>query len=101
MKRWRGLSDLVQDAVQHGTATVEKVHQQVARTPLDLLAHVPPLASTARWMADRQASLIAATYGTIREVSAAMGALVGTCIDVVERSRRPAAADAEEDDVER
>lgn len=101
MKRWRGLSDLVQDAVQHGTATVEKVHQQVARTPLDLLAQVPPLAPTARWVADRQASLIAATYGTIREVSAAMVALVGACIDAAEGSHGPAAADAEGNDVER
>lgn len=89
MTRWHGLTELVQDAVHHGTAAVEKVHQQVARAPLDMLAHVPPLAAGARWAADRQASLIAATYGTIRGVSAAVGAVVGACLDAAEQSDQP------------
>ena len=91
MNRLRGLAELVQDAVQHGTIAVEKVHQSVARTPLEVLALVPPLTATALWMADAQSRLIAASYRTIREASAAAGALAGTCIEAAERARRPPA----------
>jgi hypothetical protein len=84
--RWRGLSDLVQDAVHHGTVAVEKVHQSVARTPLDVLALVQPLAPAARWAAAWQATIIAGTYATIRGVNAAAGMLVGACIEAAPRS---------------
>jgi hypothetical protein len=85
--RWHGFSELVQDAVHHGTVAVEKVHQQVARAPFDVLALVPRLATGARWVADRQASAIAATYGTIRAVNAGVGEVVRLGLDVAERRR--------------
>jgi hypothetical protein len=87
VNRLRGLTDLVQDAVQHGTIAVEKVHQSVARTPLDVLAIVPPLTATARWIAAFQSHVIATTYDTIRETSAAAGALVRACIDAADSVR--------------
>ena len=90
MTRWHGLVDLVQDAVHHGTIAVEKVHQRVARTPLDVIACVPPLAPAARWAADRQARVIAATYATIREGDAAVGTVVGTCLEAAARSQSDA-----------
>ena len=87
MNRLRGLTDLVQDAVQHGTIAVEKVHQSVARTPLDVLAFLPPLTATARGIAAWQAHVIAATYDTIRETSAAAGELLRACIDLADSAR--------------
>ena len=89
MSRLRGLADLVQDAVQHGTLAVEKVHQSVARTPLDVVALVPPLTAPARRIAALQAQVIAITYETIRATSAAAGVLVRACIDAVETVRGP------------
>ncbi len=88
MTRWRGLVELVRDAVHHGTLGVEKVHQSVARTPLDLLALVPPLAPPARAIAACQAALIATTYATVRGVNAVAGAVVGACVDAAAREPR-------------
>lgn len=85
----RGLAELAQDVVHHGTVAVEKVHQSVARTPLDVLAIVPPLRAPARWLAAWQSRLIATTYETIRETSAEVGLLLGACIDAADRARRP------------
>ncbi len=88
MNRLRGLTELVEDAVQHGTIAVEKVHQSVARTPLDAVAVVPPLAATARRIAAWQAHAIATTYATIRVTSAAAAELVRVCLDAADRARR-------------
>lgn len=87
MTGWHGLSELVQDAVHHGSAAVEEVHQRVARAPLEVLSRVPPLAPPAGWFAALQAGVIAATYARIREVNAAAGAVIRLCLDVAERSR--------------
>jgi hypothetical protein len=89
VNRLRGLADLLQDAVQHGTIAVEKVHQSVARTPLDVVAIVPPLAAPARWVAAWQSRMIARTYDTIRETSAAVGVLVRAVVDAADRARGP------------
>jgi hypothetical protein len=87
MNRLRGLTDLVQDAVHHGTIAVEKVHQSVARMPLDVLAILPPLTATARQIAAWQSHVIATTYDTIRETSATAGELARACIDAADRAR--------------
>jgi ABC-type phosphate/phosphonate transport system permease subunit len=91
VSRLRGLAMLLEDAVVHGTIAVEKVHQSVARTPLDVLATLPPLAGAARSIAACQAAAIAATYAIIRETSAAAGVLVHAWLDAVDASRGPGA----------
>ena len=88
-ERWKGLAELVRDAVHHGTLGVEEVHQRVAATPLELIALVPPLAAPARWLAGCQRELIATTYTTIRAANAAAGALVGVGLDLAARAREP------------
>lgn len=75
MTRWVGVAELLQDAVHHGTMAVERVHQHVARTPLDVLAHVPPLAPVATRAAALQAAVIGATYTTIRLVNGTVATL--------------------------
>jgi hypothetical protein len=89
MTRWRGLVELLQDAVHHGTIAVEQVHQSVARTPWQVLARVPPLAPAARSAAAWQATVIGGTYGTIRAVSGAVGAALGACLDAAARPATP------------
>jgi hypothetical protein len=93
--RWRGLTDLLQDAVHHGTAAVERVHQSVARTPWELMARVPPLAPAAREAAAWQARIIGATYGSIRAVNAVAGAVVGACLEAALRPPRSGATQAD------
>jgi len=94
--RWRGVVELVQDAVHHGTLGVERIHQRVARRPLDVVAHVPPLAGAARCVAGCQAAVIEATYAAIRVVNGVVGAVAGAALDatVGEAPRDPVAPSA-------
>jgi hypothetical protein len=94
LKRWRGLKDLVEEAVDRGTAAVEVVHREAIRTPLGLLEHVPELARPARVAAAVADAALAATYGTVRVVNRAVGGLLSVALAVAEelRSQRAAAA---------
>ncbi len=92
MTRWRGLKDLVVDAVHHGATAVEQVHQQVARKPFEILALVPPLATPARCAGSIQSAMIASTYGTIRAVNRFVGAVAGMVMDLAARGDEERAA---------
>jgi hypothetical protein len=81
MNRWIGLAELVRDAVHHGSIAVERVHQRVARRPLEIVAWVPPLGRAALGFAALQGRLIGATYAAIRGVNGVVGAVVVTALD--------------------
>lgn len=83
--RWRGLKDLLVDAVHHGAAGVETVHRHTARTTIDLIARVPGLRGPAREVGAVQDTAIAATYEAIRRVNGAVATVVGLVLDVAER----------------
>ncbi len=89
MKRWLGLKDLVEDAVEHGSFAVERVHQHVASTPLRLLAQVPPLAPAARQVISLQHGMISVTYELVRSANRLAGAVVGTTLRIIDVKRRP------------
>lgn len=89
MTRWVGVAQLLQDAVHHGTLAVERVHQHVARTPLDVLARVPPLAPVATRAAALQAAVIGATYTTIRLVNGAVATLAIAALHATVDERTP------------
>ena len=82
--RWRGLKDLVLDAVDHGAAEVEKVHRESVRVPLELLARVPRLAAPARAVAGIADTALAATYGTVRLATRAAGEIAAVGLTVAE-----------------
>ncbi len=84
MERWRGLKDLVQDAIDQGSTAVEQVHQQVARRTFDILEYVPPLAEPARRARLLQEAVIGGAYDAIRLVNRVVGAVAGAVMDVVE-----------------
>jgi hypothetical protein len=88
MKRWRGLRDLVVDAVHHGASAVERVHRRTARAAVDAVALVPGLAVPARAVGAVQDAALAATYATIRQVNGVAGAAAGLALDLAERAER-------------
>jgi hypothetical protein len=83
MSRWRGLADLVADAVHVGAIAVERVHQEVAATPFAIAALAPPLAPAARRITAWQAAAIAATYAIVRGVNGVARVVVVAAIDAV------------------
>jgi hypothetical protein len=87
MRRWRGLAELVVDAVEHGSAGVEKVHQWTARKPFEIAALVPRIARPARILAEAQGIAIAATYATVRQASRIVGAGVELGLVLAEQRR--------------
>jgi hypothetical protein len=88
VKRWRGLKDLVEDAVDHGSRAVEEVHGQAGRWVFDLLEQVPPLATPARLARSLQQVAIARTYGTIRLANRVVGGIVTIALDVAASAPR-------------
>lgn len=84
MNRWRGLKDLVVDAVHHGATAVEVVHRRTARATIEVIALVPRLTGPARAVGAVQDAVIAVTYATIRQVNGAVGAVAGLVIDVAD-----------------
>jgi|RifCSP16_2_1023846.scaffolds.fasta_scaffold08894_6 hypothetical protein len=88
MKRWRGLKDLLVDAVHHGVTAVEVVHRRTTRATIDVVASVPGLGPPVRAVGALQDAAIAATYETIRQVNGALGAAVGLILDAAERLPR-------------
>ena len=81
MKRWRGLKDLIEDAIDQGSRAIEEIHGQAGGWVFDLLEQVPPLAKPARLARSLQQTVIARTYGTIRLVNRVVGGIAAIAID--------------------
>ena len=94
LARWRGLKDLVVDAVDRGAAEVEKVHRESVRLPLQLLGRAPRLASPARAVAGIADTALAATYGAVRLATRAVGAIASVGLAIAE-ARAAAREEAE------
>jgi len=86
MTRWRGLKDLVVDAVHHGVTAVEGVHRRTARATMEVIALAPGLAGPARTVGAVQDAAFAATYETIRLVNGLVGAAADIALDAAERA---------------
>jgi len=84
VKRWRGLKDLVRDAVEQGASAVERVHLATAERPFTLLAQIPALTDPVRSIQQIHDTLVATTYATVRTVTRAVGDVAELALDVVE-----------------
>ncbi|RJS24886.1 hypothetical protein DRW03_07040 [Corallococcus sp. H22C18031201] len=84
MKRWRGLKDLVQDAVDHGATAIEKVHRTSAATPFQLLEQVPGLERPARVAHGLHDLALSGSYGMVRLVTRQVGKAIDQVLDVME-----------------
>jgi hypothetical protein len=84
MQRWRGLKDLVVDAVQHGSRAVERVQMETASVPFDILEQVPPIAVPVKVVRAIHDASVAGVHGTIRLVTRVVGQAADVVIDVVD-----------------
>ncbi len=85
-KRWRGLKNLVADAVVHGSAAVEKVHLATAKRTFDVLEAIPGVDLPAKPIHAVHDFAVKATYGSIRAVTAMVSGALDVVIDVTEKS---------------
>ena len=86
IKQWRGLKDLLQDAVEHGSRAVERVHLETARRPFARLEERPGIAAPARVVRVAYEAYVTTTYEVVRLVNRAVGAAIDAALDAAEES---------------
>ena len=96
MNRLRGLRALLEDAVEHGTTAVERVHRATAARPFDILDLIARRAGGARRSPVHDAT-VAGVYETIRQVEPSRGRhALGGDRSLRRRSERDGRGDAEQ-----
>lgn len=88
MKRLKGLRALVQEAVEHGTKAVEKVHRDTANRTFDILEAIEPIALPVKVVHTVHDVSVATTYGAIRVVNKVVGKGLELALDVADDQRR-------------
>jgi hypothetical protein len=89
MQRWRGLKALVQDAVEHGSRAVERVHLATARRPFAILEAIPVVATPTRIVHVIHDATTSTVYGSIRLVNRAVGATLDVALDAADAREEP------------
>jgi len=67
--KWLGLLRLAQDAVDHGSRAIEKVHLQSAQRPFFVLEQIPAIAGTVQLVHVLHDALVTTTYSAVRLVN--------------------------------
>ena len=84
---WRGVAALVRDAVDHGSRAVERVQVESAQRTFAILERIPPIAAPTRLVHAAHDASVATVHTTIRVVNAAVGGVVATVLEHVEKRR--------------
>ena len=79
LRRWRGLKQLVENAVENGSIAIERLQKETARRPFTILESIPPLAVPVRGIHELHDQIVSAVHGSIRITTR----VVGQCVDVV------------------
>jgi hypothetical protein len=94
MKQWRGLSALVEDAVEHGSRAVERIHMVTAARPFRIIEYIPGVAAPTRVVHTMHDVAVTTTYRTIRLVNRAVGIVVGVTLEALD-DEGPAGAESD------
>lgn len=97
-KRWRGLKNLIADAVVHGSAAVEKIHLATTKRTFDVLEAIPGVDLPAKPIHAVHDFSVKAVYGTIRGVTAVVSGVLDVVIDVSQDDHAATASDARDED---
>lgn len=69
----QGLKDLLQEAIDKGTSSVEEMHRSIAALPFAVLERIEPLAASAKTANELQQQGIGFVYEAIRTVNRMAG----------------------------
>ena len=61
--------ELIHDAVDSATRTVQRIHQTIANAPFDALEMVDALEQSARDLRETQDTVVSAVYDTVRKIN--------------------------------
>ncbi len=76
LQRWRGLSALIGDAVEHGATAVERIHMATARRPFQIIELIPPIAAPTKLVHGVHDAIVTNTYNQIRWVNSTVQKVV-------------------------
>ncbi|MBS2028506.1 MAG: hypothetical protein JST54_11420 [Deltaproteobacteria bacterium] len=85
MKRWRGLKDLVRDAVVEGSAAIERLQTETAARPFAIFERVPGVAKPAHVVHVVHDAAVAGTHVSIRAVTRVVSRGLDVALDALER----------------
>lgn len=88
-QRLRGLRALVGDAVEHGSAAVQRVHLATAARPFALLARIPAIAGPASVAHLAYDVWVSSIYGMVRIGNRAVGTTLDVLIEVAQQAPAP------------
>jgi alpha-beta hydrolase superfamily lysophospholipase len=80
LQRWRGLSALIGDAVEHGATAVERIHMATARRPFQIIEQIPPIAVPTKLVHGVHDAIVTNTYNQIRWVNSLVQKVVQTAL---------------------
>lgn len=83
--RWLGLKTLLEDAVEHGSRAIEKVHLETAARTFEVLEAIPKIAATAKVVHVVHDGLVQSTHGAIRLVNTGVHRATDAILDEVEK----------------
>lgn len=89
MERWRGLKNLVQDAIDHGSRAVERLQKEAAKRPFDLLEQIPPIAVLVKGIREIHDTTVSSVHGVIRLVNRVAGDTVDAVLSRVAPEKEP------------
>jgi len=84
LRRWRGVKDLLEDAVEHGSRAVQRAHTETAGRPFAVLEAIPLVALPARGVHLVHDAIVTTVYGVLRLVNRAAGIAAGVALDLCE-----------------
>lgn len=84
MKRLKGLRALVEQAVEHGSKAVEKIHRDTANRTFDILEAIEPIALPVKVVHTVHDVSVATTYGAIRVVNKVVGKGLELALDAAD-----------------
>lgn len=64
--RWKGLSSMIGDAVEHGSRAVERIHMATARRPFQIIEQIPAVAVPTKLVHGVHDAIVTQTYNQIR-----------------------------------
>ncbi|MCB9655985.1 MAG: hypothetical protein H6729_17805 [Deltaproteobacteria bacterium] len=83
MNRWKGLKDLLHEAIDKGSTAIEDVHTEIARRPFDVLEKVPPLRRPTQLVRVVHDIVVHGGYGAVRLANDVANAAAAKLIDTV------------------
>lgn len=87
-KRWRGLKDLVQAAIDEGSRAVERVQLESAQRPFLLLQAIPSLTGPVQLIAAVHDGVVRGVHSGIRLGNRALGTVLDAVIDVTNADQK-------------